>query len=93
MNITSSTVRVIAQSILQCAAWRSCPPRSSGCAMAPSCGLHPSLHGALVVVATEAIAIAITAAVTATREVALPRRGNVMVLCDADNTGAGATAE
>ena len=60
--------------------------------MALSRGLRPSLRGALMVVATEGMAMAI-----ATREVALPRRGDKMALCDgkarayaADNAGAGA---
>jgi hypothetical protein len=45
--------------------------------------LRPSLHGALVVVAT--VAMAITAAVEkATREVTLPRWGDAMVVCDGD---------
>ena len=65
-------------------------------------GLCPSLRGALVLVATVAttmMAMEIKAA--ATREVALPRRGNAMAMCDgdgtrayaADNIGVGATAE
>jgi len=60
--------------------------------MVLSRGLHPSLHGALMVVATEAMVMAI-----ATQEVALPRWGDKMALCDgkarvytADNAGAGA---
>jgi len=73
--------------------------------MVLSRGLHPSLCGALVVVATEAMAMAmaITVAATATamQEVALPRQGNVMALCDAnkaresvaDNAGTDTTAE
>jgi len=72
--------------------------------MSLSCGLRPSLHGALVVVATVAMATAMAiaaAAVSATREVALPRRGGAMTVCDsdevgvyaADNAGADATAE
>ena len=67
--------------------------------------LRPSLRGALVLVATVAttmMAMEITAAAAAaTREVALPRRGNAMAMCDgdgtsayaADNVGIGATAE
>ena len=67
--------------------------------------LRPSLRGALVLVATVAtmmMAMEITAAAAAaTREVALPRRGNAMAMCDgdgtsayaADNVGVGATAE
>jgi len=70
--------------------------------MSLSCGLRPSLHGALVVVVTVAMAMAIAAAAaSATREVALPRRGGAMTVCDsnevgvyaADNAGADATAE
>jgi len=52
--------------------------------MVLSCGLHLSLCGTLVVVATEAIAIAIMAVVTAMQEVMLLRQGNVMVLCNGD---------
>jgi len=62
--------------------------------MVLSHGLRPSLHGALVVVATETVA-------TVTREVTLPRRGNAMLLCDAqktrvyasNNAGASTTTE
>jgi len=70
--------------------------------MALSYGLHPSLHGALVVVATETVATAMAAmAAIAMQEVTLPRQGDAMPLCDAkkarvytsDNTGASATAE
>ena len=69
--------------------------------MALSCRLHLSLHGTLVVVATEMMAMAITVVATATQEVALPRQGNVMLLCNAkkvkvstaNNAGASATAE
>ena len=60
--------------------------------MALSCGLRPSLRGALIVVATEGVAMAM-----ATQEVALPRWGDKMALCDgkarayaANNAGAGA---
>ena len=55
-------------------------------------GLHPSLRGALMLVATVAagvMAMATTPA-AATREVALLRRGNV---CMAKNAGAGTTVE
>ena len=81
------------------------PPGTSGSAMALSRGLRPSLRGTLMVVATEAMAMAMAmaitvAAATATREVALPRWGDEMALCDgkarayaADNAGAGATAD
>jgi len=61
------------------------------------------LHGTLVVVATVAMAIMVimAAAATATQEVALPRWGDVMPLCDAEkakvsmanNAGTGTTAE
>jgi len=45
-------------------------------ATSPSRGQHPSLRGTLVVVATVAVAMAMAAvAASATREVALPRRG------------------
>jgi len=44
--------------------------------MALSHGVRPSLDGALVVVATETVTMAMAA--TATREVALPRRGDAM---------------
>ena len=55
----------------------------------------------MVMVATETMAMAAAAAVIAMREVALPRRGDAMPLCDAkkarvyasDNAGAGATTE
>jgi len=69
------------------------------------CGLCLSLCGALVLVATVVMmmmAMEIKAvAVAATREVALPRRGNAMAMCDgdgtrayiADNVGVSTTAE
>jgi len=72
------------------------------------CGLWPSLRGALVLVATVATAMTAMRAIVimpavaeATREVALPRRGDAMVMCDgdkasifaSDNAGAGTTAE
>ena len=44
---------------------------------------RPSLHGALVEVTTVVMAIT-AAAVTATREVALPRWDDAMVMCDGD---------
>ena len=54
--------------------------------MSLSCRLHQSLHGTWVVVATVAMAtmvMAITVAVaTVMRDIALPRRGDVMVVCD-----------
>jgi len=46
-----AAVAVIARSLPQCTAWRSCSPRTSGSAMALSHGLRPSLRDALVVVA------------------------------------------
>ena len=67
--------------------------------------LHPSLRGALVLVATVATTVMameiMAAAVAAMREVALPRWGNAMAMCDgdgtsaymADNVGVSATAE
>ena len=72
--------------------------------MSPSRGLRPSLHGALVVVATVAMAMAMgiaAAAVSATREVALQKRGGAMTVCDgdearvyaADNASTDTTAE
>jgi len=95
MNTTLSTVTlhpeaavaVIAQSLLQCTTWNSCPPRTSGSAMALSRGLHPLLRGALVVVATEAMAMAMAimvAVATVTQEVALLRQGDTMTPCDGD---------
>ena len=83
-------------------AWHSYASGTSGSAISLFHGLRPSLHGALVVVATETVAMAMVgAAATAMREVALPRRDDAMPLCDAekarvyasDNAGAGATAE
>jgi len=68
-------------------------------------GLRPSLRGALVLVATVAttmmVMMAIEIKAAAMQEVALPRRGNAMAMCDgdgtraymADNVGVGATAE
>jgi len=65
-------------------------------------GLHLSLHGTLVVVATEMVVMAMVgAAATAMQEVVLPRQEDAMLLCDAekvrvyasDNAGAGTTAE
>jgi len=47
--------------------------------MALSRRLRLSLHGALVVVATEIMAMAITVVAIATQEVALPRQGNAML--------------
>ena len=67
--------------------------------------MRGTYRGALVLVATVAtamMAMAITpTAATATQEVALPRRGDAMAMCDgdgarvyvADNAGAGATTE
>ena len=55
-------------------------------AMSPSRGRRLSLRGALVVVATVAVAAAMAitvAAATATREVALPVRGDAMTVCEA----------
>jgi len=53
-----------------------------------SCGLCPSLHGALVVVVTVVMAMAIAAAAaSATQEVALLRQGSAMTVCDSDNVG------
>jgi len=81
---------------------------SHGQVVAVRRGLRPSLRGALVLVATVAtttmamMAMEIkAAAAAATREVALPRQGNAMAMCDgngtrayaADNVGVGATAE
>jgi len=44
--------------------------------MSPSCGQCPSLHGALVVVATVVVAMAMAAAAASVmQEVALPRQG------------------
>jgi len=50
-------------------------------------GLCPSLHGALVLVATVAAAMAAmaTTAAVVTQEVASLRRGDAMVVCDGDN--------
>ena len=66
-------------------------------------GQRPSLRGALVLVATAVrrIVAMATTAVTATREVALPRRSDATGMCDdnkarvytADNAGAGTAAE
>jgi len=54
-------------------------------AMLLSHGLHPSLRGTLVVVATVAMVIAIAAmVVSVTQEVALLRWGGVMTVCDDD---------
>ena len=72
------------------------------------CGLWPSLCGALVLVATVATAmmairaiVIMPAVVAATQEVAFPRWGDAMVMCDgnkvsifaSDNASAGTTAE
>jgi len=72
------------------------------------CGLWLSLRGALVLVATVATVmtamraiVIMPAVVAAMREVAFPRQGDAMVMCDgdkasifaSDNTGAGTTAE
>jgi len=54
--------------------------------MSLSCRLHQSLHGTWVVVATVAMAMMVmaipAAAATAMWDVALPRQGDVMVVCD-----------
>ena len=70
--------------------------------LALHCGANENtLHSALVIVATMAMAIMVAVAATVTREVALLRWGNKMMTCDSDrarvyttdNAGTSATVE
>jgi hypothetical protein len=71
---------VIAQPLSHITIWHFSTFRTLGL----SCDLHPSLHGALVVMVTAAMVIA-AVVTTVMREVASLRWGDVMVVCDGNN--------
>jgi len=68
----------------------SCASRTSSSAMSPLCRLCPLLHGALVVIAVEIVAMVmeITAvAVTVMLDVALLRQSDARVVCESRTQG------